>query len=125
MWSPPGVSDGALLALYRAWLVTFPIGMVSGLVGIAALAAGLARRPFTSGSTLCVLVVGGLVPVILRHCMPLLTAARLGYLTRGGVPVRPTEEPRRFWFWVAATAVPVTVEVAVAVYLVSVAYNLA
>jgi hypothetical protein len=121
LWRPPSVSDAVLLAFYRAWLVSFPVGLVSGLAGLAAFGAAIARQPFIGGRGIVVLVVVGLVPVILRHSLPLLAAARLGYVTRRGVPIRPAEEPRRFWFWVAATAVLTVIEIAVAAYLLSVA----
>jgi hypothetical protein len=125
LWRPSGVSDRLVLTLYRAWLVSAPFGAVSTVMALAGFGAAVAQRPFIGGKAILFLLAVGLVPVIIRHCMPLLTAARSSYLTRRGVPIRRTEQPRRYWFWVAATALPAAIELAVAAYLLSVALSLA
>src|SRR5512141_2829058 len=86
LWHPADVSDPILLAFYRLWLVSFPLGGAALIVGIAAFGAAIARRPFTNEKTLVLLIVMGLVPVSIRHSMHLMSVARLGYLTRRGVP---------------------------------------
>ena len=121
LWRPMGVLDPVVLALYRSWLVSLLPGIVSLAVALTAFGADIARRPFINGKALFLIIVLAMVPLIIRLSMQFASAARLGFFTRRGVPVRRTEQPRRYWCWVAAMASTLAIETAAAAYLISAA----
>jgi hypothetical protein len=117
LWRPADISDSSLLILYRAWLVSLPVGMASMLVSLIAGGAALAGRPVIGGKALCVAIALGLGPVIAGSSLRLVAATRRGYVTRRGLPVRRGEQRARYWFWIGVDVLAASVPLAAASYL--------
>jgi hypothetical protein len=117
LWTPSDLSERDFLALYRAWLVSLPLGAASLLFVLIAIAAELLHHGFLSGRAVMLLVVVALLPSILRRALFLLLANRRGFFTRKGMPVSRAEQPRRYWRSMAAHSLAEAVSVAAAVYL--------
>jgi len=122
LWRPPFLAEnGMALALYRAWLVSIPVMIVSMLIVTLEVALWLLlRRLLIPVTTFFDVVALAMLPTIFRASSSLLLVIPRGYWTRKGVPVRRDEQPFRFWFWTAVQLLGLVISTAGAVFLISV-----
>ena len=120
LWRLPTVAENpTALTLYRAWLVTFPISIVSMLVVTVAIALWLIRRQnLIPGGVLFDLVAVGILPSIFRQSLWLWLAFRKGFWTRKGAAIRRDEQPCRYWSWTGAMLLVTAIWTGAAVFLV-------
>lgn len=118
LWSAPGFpSHWAVRALYRGWLISFPIGFVLiplSLIAFGCLAFG---HPWLPAGVVFVFIAFGLAPAIFRQALRVLLAIQSGLWTRKGVPVRREEQARRYWSWTAVEGLGLAIQLAASSYL--------
>jgi hypothetical protein len=118
-WRPSNL-DGSwiTLALYRGWLITFPVSIIVFLTLVIAFLLGLfLRPPPISGFVFMLGVAFLMLPQIFRYALWLRLALLRGYWTRKGARVTRADQPVRYWSWVAVGVVVFVVPAAVATAL--------
>jgi hypothetical protein len=119
-WRPSNL-DGSwiTLALYRGWLITFPISIIAfSILVVAFLLDVLLQPPPISGFAFMLGVAFLLLPQIFHYALWLRLALQRGYWTRKGARVTRADQPVRYWSYVAVGVVVFVVPAAAATALV-------